>query len=157
MYVSTRQTHMHRHLHGGPLQTHSTACTALLEKTAVHFRMEGVRHSDRQRRMGFFSFFFRLPRSDSTNEMFHHTNKLITSHKGKNYFNFRFLGPNIQESPPPNSPPRPSQHSLTHTHTRGLGSIQTGEVERGGGGGAYITAHACTHERHFLTELCLQA
>lgn len=156
MYVSTRQTHMHRHLHGGPLQTHSTACTALLEKTAVHFRMEGARHSDRQRRMGSFFFFSRLPRSDSTNEMFHHTNKLITSHKGKKYFNFRFPEPNIQESPPHPPFPSPTQPTLTHSLTYTWARKHT-DWGGWGGGGAYITAHACTHERHFLTELCLQA
>lgn len=80
---------------------------------------------------GIFLFFSRLPRSDSTNEMFHHTNKLITSHKGKKYFNFRFPEPNIQESPSPPFP-SPTQPTLTHSLTRGLGSIQTGEVEGGG-------------------------
>lgn len=34
------QRHMHRHLHGGPLQTHSTACTALSENATVYFSEE---------------------------------------------------------------------------------------------------------------------
>lgn len=42
IYVSTQQTHMHRHLHGGPLQTHSTACTALLENTTVCTSLKGA-------------------------------------------------------------------------------------------------------------------
>lgn len=38
-HVLTR-THTHRHLHGGPLQRHSTTCTALSENATVHFSEE---------------------------------------------------------------------------------------------------------------------
>lgn len=34
------ETHTHTHLHGGPLQRHSTTCTALSENANVHFTEE---------------------------------------------------------------------------------------------------------------------
>lgn len=77
--------------------------------------------------------------------MLHHTIKLITSNKKNELLSFQiWKATKISKSPPL------TQHTHTHSLTRGFGKHTDW-------GGTYITAHVCAHERHFLTELCLQA